>query len=158
MHDAINMLLTIGSLVAVFFLGWRGLAWAQYKWWRANKAKTPATVVTAAIATGGQTTLAQRKDATQAEALNLHSELDRYLEEIAKQNEEEELRKQLEAVALTKHRIRTSSALKADIQERRDAAGPMTTFIAMSEAELARLKKAKEAMDKASASGTAVPN
>lgn len=147
MEQGINILLTIASIVAAIFLAWRGIAWAQYKWWRVNKAKTPATVITAAIATGGQTTLAQRKDATQAEALNLHSELDRYLDEIAKQAEEEELRKQLETVALTKRRIRTTSALKADMQERHDAAGPMTTFIAMTEAELNRLKKAKAAME-----------
>lgn len=147
MQDGLNILLTIASVVAAIFLAWRGLAWAQYKWWRANKSKSPAAVVTAAAFAGVSSSLAQRKDATEAEALNLHTELDRYLEEIAKQAEEEDLRKQLVSVALTKKRIRTTSALKADMQERSDAAGPMTTFIAMTEAELSRLKKAKAAME-----------
>ncbi len=149
MQDGFNILLTIASVVAAIFLAWRGIAWAQYKWWRANKAKTPASVVTAAFVAGGQTTLAQRKDATEAEALNLHSELDRYLDEIAKQAEEEDFRKQLVSVALTKKRIRTTSALKADMQERADAAGPETTFIYLKEAELEQMKKAKALKDAA---------
>lgn len=147
MEQGLNILLTIGALIGASIGIYKLYAWLRYKYHTVNKAKNPASVVAAAVFAGGKPTLAQRKDATQAEALNLHTELDRYLDEIAKQAEEEELRKQLETVALTKRRIRTTSALKADMQERRDVAGPMTTFIAMTEAELARLKKAKAAME-----------
>lgn len=148
MEQGINILLTIGALIGAVIGIWKLYSWAIYRWYTVNKAKSPSKVIEAKAAAGGSmSTLAQRKDATEAEALNLHSELDRYLEEIAKQAEEEDLRKQLVSVALTKKRIRTTSALKADMQERADAAGPMTTFIAMTEAELTRLKKAKAAMD-----------
>jgi hypothetical protein len=143
MEQGLNILLTIGALIGASVGLYKIFAWIRYKYHTVNKAKNPAAIVSAAAIAGGRPSLAQRKDATEAEALNLHSELDRYLDEIAKQAEEEDLRKQLVSVALTKKRIRTTSALKADMQERADAAGPETTFIYLKEAELNQMKKAK---------------
>jgi hypothetical protein len=155
MSTAVSILLTIAGIFGAVAVIWRLRAWMLYRWYSVNKAKKPGTVVQASILSGSNTTLAQRQDATLSELMKLYDENERYMEEAAKQKEEEQLRQQLLNVAITKRRIRTVSALKADMQERADAAGPMTTFISMKEEEVKALKKAKAEME--AATGTTAP-
>lgn len=157
MQEGFNILLSIGGAVAAIFLAVRAYSWVRYKWWSVNKAKNPAAVVAASIIAGGRTTLAQRQDVAEDQALTTHQEFEKYLDHLADLDKEREQREELNALAKVRRRGGVNAIKEAFYDNRMPTAGPLTTAIQLTEANLNVMKAAAAARDK-NTKVTAGPN